>query len=36
MLEAGTKPGHKSLLSLWEAFNNQKDLGVACGEIHAM
>ncbi|GAB7349932.1 hypothetical protein MBLNU459_g0630t1 [Dothideomycetes sp. NU459] len=36
LLDAGTKPGHKSLLSLWEAFYNDKDLGGACGEIHAM
>ena len=36
LLDAGTKPGHKSLLHLWEAFYNDKDLGGACGEIHAM
>ncbi|KAJ5288921.1 Chitin synthase G [Penicillium angulare] len=36
LLDAGTKPGAKSLLSLWEAFYNDKDLGGACGEIHAM
>ncbi|KAI9881468.1 MAG: Chitin synthase, class 2 [Pleopsidium flavum] len=36
LLDAGTKPGHKSLLALWEAFYNDKDLGGACGEIHAM
>lgn len=36
LLDAGTKPGHKSLLYLWEAFYNDKDLGGACGEIHAM
>ncbi|KAI9670513.1 MAG: Chitin synthase, class 2 [Caeruleum heppii] len=36
LLDAGTKPGHKSLLYLWEAFYNNKDLGGACGEIHAM
>ena len=36
VLDAGTKPGHKSLLALWEAFYNDKDLGGACGEIHAM
>ena len=36
MLDAGTKPGPKSLLALWEAFYNDKDLGGACGEIHAM
>ncbi|KAL9624323.1 MAG: hypothetical protein Q9160_001570 [Pyrenula sp. 1 TL-2023] len=36
LLDAGTKPGSKSLLALWEAFYNDKDLGGACGEIHAM
>lgn len=36
LIDAGTKPGAKSLLSLWEAFYNDKDLGGACGEIHAM
>lgn len=36
LLDAGTKPGHKSLLALWEAFDNDKHLGGACGEIHAM
>ncbi|OJJ44424.1 hypothetical protein ASPZODRAFT_135248 [Penicilliopsis zonata CBS 506.65] len=36
LLDAGTKPGPKSLLHLWEAFYNDKDLGGACGEIHAM
>ncbi|KAJ5621472.1 CAZyme family GT2 [Penicillium herquei] len=36
LLDAGTKPGGKSLLALWEAFYNDKDLGGACGEIHAM
>ncbi|KAI9885967.1 MAG: NEDD8-conjugating protein ubc12 [Watsoniomyces obsoletus] len=36
LLDAGTKPGPRSLLSLWEAFYNDKDLGGACGEIHAM
>jgi chitin synthase len=36
LLDAGTKPGPKSLLSLWEAFYNDKNLGGACGEIHAM
>lgn len=35
LLDAGTKPGPKSLLALWEAFYNDKDLGGACGEIHA-
>lgn len=36
LLDAGTKPGPKSLLYLWEGFFNDKDLGGACGEIHAM
>ena len=36
LLDAGTKPGPKSLLALWEAFYNDKDLGGACGEIHVM
>ncbi|KAK9472081.1 glycosyltransferase family 2 protein [Dipodascopsis tothii] len=36
LLDAGTKPGHKSLLALWQAFYNDKNLGGACGEIHAM
>lgn len=36
LLDAGTKPGNKSLLALWQAFYNDKDLGGACGEIHAM
>ena len=36
MIDAGTKPGHKSLLALWEAFYNNKNLGGACGEIHAL
>ena len=36
LLDAGTKPGPKSLLALWEGFYNDKDLGGACGEIHAM
>ncbi|KAI5851609.1 chitin synthase III [Morchella snyderi] len=36
LLDAGTKPGPKSILALWEAFYNDKNLGGACGEIHAM
>lgn len=36
LIDAGTKPGPKSLLALWEGFYNDKDLGGACGEIHAM
>ncbi|ETS87290.1 Chitin synthase 1 [Pestalotiopsis fici W106-1] len=36
LIDAGTKPGPGCLLSLWEAFFNDKNLGGACGEIHAM
>lgn len=36
MIDAGTKPGHKSIYYLWEAFYNDKWLGGCCGEIHAM
>jgi Glycosyltransferases, probably involved in cell wall biogenesis len=36
LIDAGTKPGPKSLLALWEAFHNNAKLGGACGEIHAM
>ncbi|KAJ6108342.1 Chitin synthase C, partial [Penicillium sp. IBT 18751x] len=36
LIDAGTKPGHKSLLTLWEAFYNDRHLGGACGEIHAL
>jgi chitin synthase len=36
LLDAGTKPGHKSILALWQAFYNHKNVGGACGEIHAM
>lgn len=36
LLDAGTKPSSRSLLGLWEGFYNDKDLGGACGEIHAM
>lgn len=36
LIDAGTKPSPKSLLALWEGFYNDKDLGGACGEIHAM
>jgi chitin synthase len=36
LIDAGTKPGPRSLLSIWEAFYNDKHLGGACGEIHAM
>ncbi|KAF9043755.1 chitin synthase [Hymenopellis radicata] len=36
LIDAGTKPGRKSLYYLWEAFYNDKHLGGCCGEIHAM
>ncbi|KDN53138.1 glycosyltransferase family 2 protein [Tilletiaria anomala UBC 951] len=36
LLDAGTKPGPRSLYYLWEAFYNDAHLGGACGEIHAM
>ncbi|KAH7145395.1 chitin synthase-domain-containing protein [Dactylonectria estremocensis] len=36
LLDVGTKPSPRSLLALWEGFYNDKDLGGACGEIHAM
>ena len=36
LIDAGTKPGPRSLLSLWKAFYNDKNLGGTCGEIHAM
>jgi chitin synthase len=36
LIDAGTKPGHKSIYYLWEAFYNDENLGGCCGEIHAM
>lgn len=27
LIDAGTKPGHKSLYHLWNAFHNDKNLG---------
>ncbi|KAG6883388.1 hypothetical protein C0993_006453, partial [Termitomyces sp. T159_Od127] len=36
LIDAGTKPGHKSIYYLWEAFHNDPNLGGCCGEIHAM
>ncbi|PWN18715.1 hypothetical protein BCV69DRAFT_284698 [Microstroma glucosiphilum] len=36
LIDAGTKPGYKSLYYLWEAFHNKPNLGGACGEIHVM
>ncbi|KAJ7124787.1 chitin synthase [Mycena crocata] len=36
LIDAGTKPGRKSIYYLWEAFYNDSHLGGCCGEIHAM
>ncbi|KAG6853182.1 hypothetical protein C0991_006292 [Blastosporella zonata] len=36
LIDAGTRPGHKSIYYLWEAFHNDHNLGGCCGEIHAM
>ena len=36
LIDAGTKPGRKSIYYLWEAFYNDANLGGCCGEIHAM
>ncbi|KAJ3559212.1 hypothetical protein NM688_g478 [Phlebia brevispora] len=36
LIDAGTKPGRKSIYYLWEAFYNDAHLGGCCGEIHAM
>ncbi|KAJ6626890.1 glycosyltransferase family 2 protein [Mycena sp. CBHHK59/15] len=36
LIDAGTKPGRKSIYYLWEAFHNDPYLGGCCGEIHAM
>src|SRR6266536_4334210 len=35
-IDVGTKIGPKALLTLWEAFYNDKNLGGCCGETHAM
>ncbi|KAF7968640.1 hypothetical protein HWV62_29819, partial [Athelia sp. TMB] len=35
LIDAGTKPGHKSIYYLWEAFYNDEHLGGCCGEIYA-
>ncbi|KAG0150823.1 hypothetical protein CROQUDRAFT_37815 [Cronartium quercuum f. sp. fusiforme G11] len=36
LIDAGTKPGKRSLYFLWQAFHNNRNLGGACGEIYAM
>ena len=35
-IDAGTKIGPKGLLTLWEAFYNDKNCGGCCGETHTM
>lgn len=35
-MDVGTRPAPYSILELWRAFHNDKNLGGACGEIHAM
>lgn len=36
LIDAGTRPGPKSILHLWQSFYNNPTVGGACGEIHAM
>ncbi|KAF6752025.1 chitin synthase [Ephemerocybe angulata] len=36
LVDAGTKPGHKSIYHLWEAFYNNENLGGCCGEIYTI
>ena len=36
LIDAGTKPGPKSLYKLWKAFDRDSNVGGACGEICAM
>ena len=36
LIDVGTRPGSHAIYHLWEAFHNNKNLGGACGEIHAM
>lgn len=33
LIDAGTKPGKRSLYALWQAFHNNRNLGGACGEV---
>lgn len=35
-IDAGTKPGIKSISNLWQAFYNDRDLGGAPGEVQAL
>ena len=34
LVDAGIKPGHKSIFYLWEAFYNDENLGCCFGEIY--
>jgi chitin synthase len=36
LLDAGTRPGNKSIYQLWRAFDLDPNCGGACGEIKAM
>lgn len=36
LIDAGTKPGYKSIYHLWEAFYNNENLGGCCGEIYTI
>jgi chitin synthase len=36
LLDAGTRPGNKSIYELWKAFDLDPNCGGACGEIKAM
>ncbi|OAD80919.1 glycosyltransferase family 2 protein [Phycomyces blakesleeanus NRRL 1555(-)] len=36
LLDVGTKPGHNSIYHLWKAFDINKNVAGACGEIRAM
>ncbi len=36
LLDAGTRPGNKSIYELWKAFELDPNCGGACGEIKAM
>lgn len=33
LLDVGTRPGPKSIYHLWKAFDNNSNVGGACGEI---
>lgn len=36
LLDAGTRPCKESFLALWQSFYNDRHLGGACGEVHAI